>query len=56
MKTIRESDKLSLTHCKTVLNKKGYHYTDDEVLAIRDWLYFFAEIVIRTTQENKPNH
>lgn len=46
MKTIRTSGKISLTECKRILNTKGYHYTDNEILTIRDWLYFIGEMVV----------
>lgn len=46
MKAMRTSDKLSLTECKRLLNRNGEHYTDDEIIAIRDWLYLMAEMSV----------
>lgn len=37
-------NKLSLVVCKTILNKNGLEYSDDEIIAIRDFLYHMAEI------------
>lgn len=53
MKRIRENEKLSLTECKRILNKNGTHYTDNEILAIRDWLYFVGEISFLTMENKK---
>jgi hypothetical protein len=36
--------KLSIEHCKKVLNKNGETYSDEHVKKIRDFLYFFAEL------------
>jgi len=44
MKTIRESDKLSLTECRKLLNVNGANYTDEQILKIRNWMYRFTEI------------
>lgn len=51
MKTIQPSDRLSLTFCKNILNKNGNKYTDEQIIAIRDWLYFMCEIAIEVTEE-----
>lgn len=40
--TVRE--KLSLAHCKNILNRNGKNYTDAEVILIRDFLYAMATI------------
>jgi predicted lipase len=37
-------NKLSLAVCKTILNKNGLQYTDDEIIEIRDFLYNMAEM------------
>lgn len=55
MQTNNQSGRVSLTECKNVLNKKGKHHTDAEILAIRDWLYFIAEITL-SEFENKPSN
>jgi hypothetical protein len=40
-----EHDKrLSIEHCRKVLNKDGHTYTDEQVKQIRDLLYTFAHI------------
>lgn len=52
MKTINEGGRLSLTECKKVLNKNGNHYTDSEILAIRDWLYFLGEMMANDLEKN----
>lgn len=36
---------LSLTKCKKVLNRNGIHYTDEEILKIREVLYKLAYIM-----------
>mgnify|MGYP006779534621 CR=1 FL=1 len=51
MKTIQPSDRLSLTFCKKILKKNGNKYTDEQIIAIRDWLYFMCEIAIEVTEE-----
>lgn len=43
MRTMKESDKLSLSECKKILGKE---YSDDEILKIRNWLYRFTEITM----------
>ena len=53
MKPIKESGKLSLTECKKILNKNGNHYTDEEILAIRDWLYFVGDLTLTTLEDKK---
>jgi hypothetical protein len=35
---------ISLEQCKKILNKTKKKYTDDEIKAIREWLYRIAEI------------
>jgi hypothetical protein len=37
-------EKISLKKCKEILNKKGDKYSDEQVLAIRDFLYEMAQI------------
>ena len=53
MKPIKESGKLSLTECKKILNKNGNHYSDEEILAIRDWLYFVGDLTLTTLEDKK---
>ena len=59
MKTIRTSERISLTECKRILNRKGANYSDDEILAIREWLYFIGEMavsVIPNTLKRQTNN
>lgn len=41
---IKTEEKLSLEHCRKVLNRDGLNYTDEEVILVRDYLYAMAEI------------
>jgi formate dehydrogenase maturation protein FdhE len=36
--------KISIQECKTILNKNGENYSDEEVKEIRDFLYTLIEI------------
>ncbi len=47
MKTLKESDKLSLNQCKNILNTNGNNYSDDEILKIRNWLYHYTEMTMK---------
>lgn len=40
----RKKKKLSIEYCKSILNKDGYNYTDEQVEQIRDFLYLLADI------------
>jgi hypothetical protein len=53
MRAIRESERISLTECKKVLNKNGNHYTDNEIIEIRNWLYFISEISLTSIEDKK---
>lgn len=46
MKTVRESEKLSLTECKKILNVNGKTYSDEEILKMRNWLYYYSEMTL----------
>lgn len=35
---------ISLTDCKRILNGNGNHYSDDDILQIRDFLILLAEL------------
>jgi hypothetical protein len=37
---------LSITKCKKILNRNGIHYTDDEIIILRDALYKLAQIIL----------
>jgi hypothetical protein len=53
MRTIKESERISLTECKRILNKNGNHYTDNEIIEIRNWLYFISEISLASLEDNE---
>jgi hypothetical protein len=38
------SDKISLSKCKSVLQKDGSVYSDNDILEIRNFLYMLAEL------------
>ncbi len=46
MKTLNNSDKISLTECKRILNINGNNYSDEEILRIRNWLYHYSEMTL----------
>jgi len=62
------NERLSLSHCRKVLNRNGNQYTDEEIIAIRDFLYIMATLDYRFFTEqylknnptiinlNPPNH
>ena len=37
----------SLSKCKKILNKGGNNYSDEDIIAIRDYLFHLAEINYR---------
>ena len=41
---IAAKDKMSLSKCREILDKKVVKYTDVEILLIRDWFYNLAAI------------
>lgn len=46
-------EKMSLSKCKSALQKDGSVYSDEEVLKIRDFLYRLAEIEYEAFQRHK---
>lgn len=54
-------EKLSLEHCRKVLNTDGNNYSDEEILEIRDFIYamatidymFYTKEVLNKTPEQK---
>ena len=46
MKRIQEKDKFSIAYCRTILNKNGKNYSDEQIIRIRDFLYLLAEIEV----------
>lgn len=53
MRAIKESERISLTECKKILNKNGNKYTDNEIIEIRNWLYFISEIALKCLEDNE---
>lgn len=53
MRAIKESERISITECKKILNKNGNHYTDNEIIEIRNWLYFISEISLASLEESE---
>lgn len=47
---------LSIEECKKVLEKNGEKYTDNEIKAIRDFLYKMAKIVDEAYIAKKINN
>ena len=48
-----ETEKISLKKCKTILQKDGSVYTDEEVFQIRDFIYKMAELDYEVFQKTK---
>lgn len=48
MKTIKESEKLTIHECRKVLEKNGNKgkYSDAEILLMRNWLYAYTEMTL----------
>lgn len=46
MKPTLESDKLSIAECRKILNVQGVKYSDDEIIKIREWIYYYAELTL----------
>jgi hypothetical protein len=46
-------EKVSLKKCKTILEKDGSVYTEEEVSQIRDFLYMLAELDYNVFLKNK---
>ena len=55
---MEKSKKLSLTHCKGILESTGKRYTDQQVEEIRDILYQLAEMdyLIRKDLPNRDEN
>lgn len=48
-----ENKKVSLAECRKILNTRGVHYTDEEVLEIREWLYHIIEIILDANEREE---
>ena len=46
-------EKFSLTYCKSILNKNGHKYTDEQVLQMREFLFMIAELDFNCYQKEK---
>jgi hypothetical protein len=53
MKISLELTKVSLAECRKIINTKGVHYTDEEVMEIRDWLYHIIDIILDVQEQDK---
>lgn len=50
---------LSNTKCKQILNRNGIHYTDEEIVIVKETLYKLAEIIwkdYKEKQKDKPQN
>ena len=45
---------LSIEKCNEILNKNVKKYTKEEVVAVREWLYQFAEIILNVEENEEP--
>lgn len=45
---------LSIEKCNEILNKNEKKYTKEEVVAVREWLYQFAEIILNAKENEEP--
>jgi hypothetical protein len=54
MKTNLESEKLSLSECKRILNARGKNYSEEEIIKIRNWIYKFSEITLAFLERKSP--
>ena len=52
MKSIKASDKISLAECRKILKQNDL--TDEQIIAVRDWLYFIGEVMIEQTENLNP--
>jgi len=44
-------EKLSVEHCKNILNKNGFNYSNEQVEKIRDFLYLLADIELQNLKK-----
>lgn len=42
---------LTIAECRKILTENKKEYTDEEVLAMRDWMYRLADIVIELVEQ-----
>ncbi|HEY9045790.1 MAG TPA: hypothetical protein VIN08_07825 [Ohtaekwangia sp.] len=52
----KQKGKFSIEYCKKILNKSGDNYTDEEVIKIREFLYFIAEMEHKNFLEQKQEN
>ncbi|MFM2224253.1 MAG: hypothetical protein RJA07_455 [Bacteroidota bacterium] len=48
-------EKITIEKMRTMLNKDGLHYTDDELITLRTFIYQWAEIIYREFRKQKVN-
>ena len=49
----KTNNMLSITKCKRILNRNGIHYTDEEIIILRDALYKLAQIMLADYKEKQ---
>lgn len=45
-----EGDIVSLAECRRIMNVNGAHYSDEQLLKIRNWICQFAQVMVTTLQ------
>jgi hypothetical protein len=48
-----DKNKISIAECRRILGKKYEKCTDEQILAIRELLYDFAELDVKRLLENR---
>ena len=44
---------LTLNECKEILNEEENNYTDEQIILIRDWLYYMADIALDSLEQEE---
>jgi hypothetical protein len=52
MKLLSKHHKLSLPECRKAVSKSSTHYSDEQLIKIRDWLDNLADIVLAIIEKN----
>jgi hypothetical protein len=52
----KQEGRFSIEYCKKILNKSGDNYTNEEVIKIREFLYFIAEMEHENFLEQKQEN
>ena len=53
MSSVPENKRMPLNECKKILNSDGLLYTDEEILKVRDFLYYLSDIVMDNIEKEK---